>query len=105
MNIRIIAASLLLGAMAGPAAVVYADDAASTSSTGQFIDDSAITTKVKAAFVKDKEISVFDIAVKTDQGVVSLSGTVKTKQQADRVVALARRVQGVKEVQNNVTVQ
>ncbi|MDD5248902.1 MAG: BON domain-containing protein [Rhodocyclaceae bacterium] len=71
-------------------------------STGQMIDDTAITTKVKSAFVRDQKVSALDISVKSDNGIVQLSGFANSAQEADRAAELARQVPGVKEVQNNI---
>ncbi len=69
-----------------------------TSSTGEYIDDSAITTKVKSRFVADSMVSAFDINVKTFRGEVILSGFVNTEAQKERAVAIARSTAGVREV-------
>ncbi len=69
-----------------------------TSSTGEYIDDSAITTKVKSRFVADSLVSAFDIKVQTFRGEVILSGFVNTEAQKERAVAIARSTAGVREV-------
>ncbi|PIJ50258.1 molecular chaperone OsmY [Erwinia sp. OLTSP20] len=63
-----------------------------------YMDDSGITAKVKAALVNDSAIKSTDISVKTQKGVVTLSGFVADRQQADNALALARSVAGVKSV-------
>jgi osmotically-inducible protein OsmY len=78
---------------------------ATKESTGEYIDDSVITTKVKAALYEDKSVSGFAVKVVTYKGVVQLSGfvdTVAEKQEAEKV-ALA--VKGVLSVENNITVK
>lgn len=78
---------------------------ASTStqeSTGEYLDDSAITAKVKSAFVGDKKVSALDIQVVTFKGVVQLSGFVSSQQEIGRAVELARNVPGVKSVKNDI---
>ncbi len=69
-----------------------------SSSTGEYIDDSAITTKIKSRFVADSMVSTFDIHVETFRGVVNLSGFVNTEVQKERAVAIARSTAGVREV-------
>jgi len=70
-----------------------------------FIDDSAITAKVKAAFVKDKEVSALAVSVETDNGVVLLSGFVENEQQARRAQEIAASISGVKSVKSNLVVK
>ncbi|TVO58771.1 BON domain-containing protein [Denitromonas halophila] len=71
-------------------------------STGQYIDDSAITTKVKSAFVKDKTVSALNIGVDTFKGEVQLSGFADTRQEIQRAGELARDVPGVRSVKNDI---
>lgn len=71
-------------------------------STGQLIDDSAITTKVKAAFVSDKMVSALGIGVETRKGVVQLSGFAQSADEIRQAERVARRVSGVKDVRNNI---
>jgi len=81
------------------------DRPATKPGSDQPVADSVITTKVKALFVKDKEVSFRNIEVKTVNGVVHLSGTAKSKQEADKAVSMARDVTGVKSVQSEIRVQ
>ena len=81
------------------------DRPATTQRSDQPVADSVITTKLKALFVKDKEVSFRSIEVKTVNGVVHLGGTAKSKQEADKAVSMARNVEGVKSVQNDIRVQ
>ena len=74
-------------------------------STGEFVDDSTITTKVKAAFVHDDTVKAFDVSVETFKGVVQLSGFVDTAAQKSRAGELAANVRGVRDVKNNITVK
>ena len=69
------------------------------------VKDSVITTKVKAELAQKKLSSLMKIKVDTDNaGVVTLSGTVPTKADADNAVAIARGVDGVTSVENNLQV-
>jgi len=71
-------------------------------STGEYIDDSYITTKVKASIVKDKELKSAEINVETFKGVVQLSGFVNSQSDIDRAVKIARSVKGVQSVKNDM---
>ncbi len=74
-------------------------------STGQYVDDSAITTKVKADLVADEGLKGLEIKVVTFKGVVQLSGFVDNETQITRAVEIAQRVDGVKKVENKLTVK
>ncbi|OHX12551.1 BON domain-containing protein [Chromobacterium sphagni] len=102
MNIKLTGTLLLLGAMLGPVGA-YAEDS-TTDTPGQYLDDSVITTKVKAAFAEDKWVKGFSINVRTDHGVVDLNGTVNSQNQSDHATELASQVKSVIAVHNNLTV-
>ena len=70
--------------------------------TGEYIDDSVITTKVKTALVNDPVTKATEINVETFKGVVQLSGFVSTQGAINRAVELARSVSGVKSVRNDM---
>ncbi|MGA8753113.1 BON domain-containing protein [Candidatus Deferrimicrobium sp.] len=74
-------------------------------SSGQYVDDSAITTKVKAAIFNDPALKVFQINVETFKGEVQLSGFVDSAQSVTKAGAVARGVAGVKSVKNNLIVK
>lgn len=74
-------------------------------STGGYIDDSAITTKVKAELVGDPVTKAREISVETFKGVVQLSGFVNTAQEKERAGEIARNVKGVVDVKNNINVK
>jgi osmotically-inducible protein OsmY len=73
--------------------------------TGQAIDDAAITTKVKTQMASDKEVSAMDVSVSTEQGIVRLSGVVKSAEEKQRAEQVARSVAGVKSVDNALVVR
>ncbi len=75
------------------------------SSAGAAIDDSIISTKVKTALLADADIKGTDISVETRQGEVLLSGFVRDKAQIDKAVKVASAVEGVKKVDNKMTVK
>ena len=70
--------------------------------TGEYIDDSVITTKVKAAIVNDPTLKVLEIKVETFKGQVQLSGFVSSQTQIDHAVEVARGVKGVKSVASDM---
>jgi osmotically-inducible protein OsmY len=74
-------------------------------STGQYVDDSVITTKVKTAIFDEATLKTFQINVKTYQGVVQLSGFVDSAQSVIKAGEVARRVEDVKKVENDLVVK
>ena len=74
------------------------------NSVGAEIDDGVITTKVKSALLADDTVKGLDINVDTAQGVVRLSGAVDSQAQVDMATQIAKGVEGVKDVQNELTV-
>jgi osmotically-inducible protein OsmY len=75
------------------------------SSTGLYVDDSVITSKVKARLYKDKTTSGWDIKVATKDGVVQLSGFVKSEEEKAKAGELAKGVKGVKSIANDLIVK
>ena len=73
--------------------------------TGQYVDDSMITAKVKAALLKDPVVSAFAVGVETRKGVVLLSGFVQSDDQARRAAQIASSVQGVVTVKNALAIK
>ncbi len=81
---------------------------ASTSTqegTGEYVDDSVITTKVKAVIFDEPTLKVAEINVETFKGIVQLSGFVSSSAAANKAVALAKGVPGVKSVKNDMRVK
>ncbi|KHE91832.1 MAG: hypothetical protein SCABRO_02438 [Candidatus Scalindua brodae] len=74
-------------------------------SVGEYMDDSVITTKVKAAIFSDPVAKVFQVKVETFKGVVQLSGFVDSPEAAAKAVEAARSVGGVKDVINKMSVK
>ena len=73
--------------------------------TGEYLDDSAITTKVKAAIFNEPSLKVFQINVETFKGDVQLSGFVDSSQSVSKAGEVARGVKGVRSVRNNLIVK
>ena len=74
-------------------------------SSGEYIDDSVITTKVKSLLANDDFLKSFQISVETYKGTVQLSGFVNSQQAIDKAVQIARGVKGVTSVKNNLIVK
>ncbi|MCE5275840.1 MAG: BON domain-containing protein [Deltaproteobacteria bacterium] len=74
-------------------------------SAGQYVDDSVITTKVKAAIFEEPTLKSLQIKVKTYQGVVQLSGFVDSDQRVKKAGEIAGSVEGVKSVKNDLIVK
>ena len=73
--------------------------------TGEYIDDSVITGKVKAAFAADPTVKATQVQVETFKGTVQLSGFVDSRESAQKAVEIARGVTGVKSVQNDTVIR
>lgn len=85
--------------------MVGCSDNTKRESTGEYLDDSVLTTKIKATFLGDSRLKMLDINVKSYKGTVQLSGFVDTQKEADRAVQLARTVKGVKAVNNSLIIK
>ena len=73
--------------------------------TGQYLDDAAITTRIKTALATDPEVKATEVQVETYKGTVQLSGFVESPESAARAAQLANAVPGVKEVRNSMVVK
>lgn len=82
--------------------VVGCQSTSKQEGTGEYIDDSVITSKVKAAILNDPELKVAEINVETFKGVVQLSGFVSSQAAINRAVEVARSVSGVRSVRNDM---
>ena len=94
---KLLAGLALALVLAAP--VVYAESA------GKYVDDATITTRVKGAIMGDTQLKVTQISVTTDNGTVNLNGTVDSTSAEARAVNLARQIDGVKSVQDHLTVR
>ena len=74
-------------------------------STGEYVDDTVITTKVKAEIFNDPMLKVLQINVETFKGVVQLSGFVNSAEVSARAAKVAKAVNGVKSVKNDLVVK
>lgn len=75
------------------------------SSSGEYVDDTTITTRVKSRFAEDKTVAATRISVETLKGVVQLSGFAVSEAEKQRAAQIAASVPGVKQVQNAVVVR
>jgi osmotically-inducible protein OsmY len=75
------------------------------SSTGELIDDSVITTKIKALLAADNLLKSFQIGVETNKGTVQLSGFVSSQEAVDKAEQISKSVQGVKSLKNDLIVK
>lgn len=101
LRTRILALCLVLS-------IAFTAGCAATStreSTGQYVDDSAITTKVKAVLLQEPKLKSMQISVETYKGVVQLSGFVDNAAMAAKAVDVARQVSGVRDVHNDMRVR
>ena len=74
-------------------------------STGEYIDDSVITTKIKAQLAEDDFLKSFQIGVESRKGIVQLSGFVNSQAAVDKAGQIARGVKGVISVENDLIVK
>jgi hypothetical protein len=87
------------------AALMACASTSKRSSTGEYVDDSVITTKVKSLLAKDDFLKSFQIGVETYKGTVQLSGFVNSRQAVDKASQIAYSVKGVKSVKNDLSVK
>jgi osmotically-inducible protein OsmY len=87
------------------AALVACASTSKKESTGEYVDDSVITTKVKSLLAGDDFLKSFQISVETFKGTVQLSGFVNTIKAVDKADEIARSVKGVKYVKNDLIVK
>ena len=73
--------------------------------TGAYVDDTVVTTRVKTKFAEDKTVSAMAIQVETMKGVVQLSGFAKSGEEKLKAEQLARSVNGVVDVRNDIIVK
>jgi osmotically-inducible protein OsmY len=101
MKTRIFAAALAAAALALGAGCA-SDKPMPGATAGNFMDDSYLTTAVKTKLAVDVSLKTFEIKVITDHQVVTLSGTLPTAALRDQAVAVAKSVDGVKGVIDNI---
>lgn len=102
----ILATTLVIAALSAPVAGYAADTQSVKESIKENVGDAVITTRIKAEYAKDKDVSALKIKVDTDdKGIVTLSGNARSKAEADKAVRIARDTKGVTSVKNDIEVQ
>ena len=96
---RLLKALAIVGLLGAPVA------ACSGESAGEYVDDSVISNTVRAKLLDDSDLNIFQIDVTTLQGEVQISGFVESQADKDRAGQVARGVDGVREVHNNLVVR
>ena len=104
MNFFKVVAGLLMAAVMAITLSACAPTA-TQDGTGGYIDDTVVTTKVKAQLLNDDSLKSTEINVETFKGKVQLSGFVSSPQMANRAVTITRSVEGVKSVVNNMQIK
>ncbi|PWF55221.1 BON domain-containing protein [Massilia glaciei] len=87
------------------AALVACAPTATREGTGQYIDDTIITSKVKAALAADPDVKATEVNVETFKGDVQLSGFVSSPEHVQKAVELTRNIEGVKSVKNDMRIK
>lgn len=105
MNAKLAASFVVAGALMLSIAGHTADADADRSSPTEYVKDSLITTKIKAALAEEKLSSLVHIGVDTDnKGQVTLSGSAASQNAVDKAVTIARAVKGVTSVENHIKI-
>ena len=106
MKIKLAAACFVIGALLTPIAAHAADGDSDRKHPVTFVKDSAITIKIKAMLADEKISTLKNIRVDTDaKGAVVLRGKVKTQEEADKAVSIARETEGVTSVKSKIRVK
>jgi len=96
------AKTLLSAALLGLALAIAGCASPPARTTGEVVDDTAITAKVKAKLIEDPAVKALNIKVDTRNGVVQLSGFAASAAEAEKAAQLARTTAGVKSVTNDI---
>jgi osmotically-inducible protein OsmY len=97
--------ALIVAAVLGTAVVAGCAATSDRASTGQTIDDSVITTKIKAKLIEDPVTKAHEISVETFKGTVQLSGFVESAAEKAQAARIANSVDGVKNVKNSLVLR
>src|SRR5438477_11859154 len=103
--IHSVGAAVLLGASTAVVALSGCAGTRYEQSTGEHIDDRATSMRVKKALADDPEYKYTGVDVKTFKGTTQLSGFVNTRAQKSRAADFAKKVDGVRTVENNITIK
>lgn len=106
MKTQLATTCFVIAAMVAPLAALAEDTDSDRMHPMTFVKDSAITAKIKAKLAEEKMSSLMHLRVDTDnKGVVVLSGKVKSREEADKAIAIARETEGVTSVKSNIRVE
>jgi hyperosmotically inducible protein len=106
MKITLASTCFVIAALLAPVAAHAADGDADRTHPMTFVKDSVITAKIKAKLAEEKLSSLAHIKVDTDaKGAVVLGGKVKTQEEADKAVSIARGTEGVTSVKSNIRIK
>ena len=106
MKLQLTAICLAIGTLLVPLAARAADADADRAHPSTYVKDSVITTKIKAKLADEKLSSLAHIKVDTDsRGAVVLSGTARTKEEAQKAVSIAHKTEGVTSVKSHIQIK
>lgn len=106
MKIQLAATCFVIGTLLAPVAALADDQESDRTHPMSYVKDSVITAKIKANLADEKLSSLMHVSVDTDaKGAVSLSGKVKSQEQADKAVSIARATEGVTSVTSTIKVK
>ena len=106
MKNKLATSCFVIGAMLAPVAALATDSDTDRSKPEHFVKDSVITTKIKAKLASEHLGSAAHIKVDTDRnGIVWMSGTADSREEADRAITIARNTEGVKSVRSDLRVR
>jgi hyperosmotically inducible protein len=106
MKINLATTCLVIGTLLAPVAVLAEDLDSDRTQPMTYVKDSVITTKIKAKLAEEKMSSLVHIQVDTDNnGAVVLSGNVRSQEEADTAVSIARKTEGVTSVTSNLEIR
>ena len=97
----LVRALVVIGLLAAPVTLT----ACSGETAGEYVDDSVISNTVRAKLIDDADLNIFQVDVTTLRGEVQISGFVPSQADKDRATAVARTVDGVRKVHNNLVIQ
>lgn len=106
MKLKLATSCFVIGALFAPLAAFAADSDSAGAKSMTYVKDSVITTKIKAKLAAEKMSSLTNIQVDTDrEGVVVLSGHVKTQAEENTAITIARGTEGVTAVKSKIQIK
>jgi len=106
MKIKLATTCFIMGTLLAPVAAFAADPDTDRTQPKTFVKDSVITTKIKAKLAEEKMSSLVHVKVDThSKGAVVLSGKVRTQEEADKAVSIARETEGVTSVKSHIRIK